>query len=113
MPNWCSNRISATGPGAEVFARDFMPSFNRHKNDEPASSMDGVFITRACQLTAWFQSMGMKTLNEGEGPFNMAVFRTIRTNNAVEFASKWRNAYEIENLTCISTAYPHLSITYD
>ena len=56
---------------------------------------------------------GHENFDEGEGPFNMAVFRAIRTNNAVEFASKWRNVYEIEHLTCISTAYPHLSITYD
>lgn len=122
MPNWCRSRISATGPHADVFKRDFMASYNRTKCNEECSLMDGVFATKTglpaqmVKIGNLFQSLGMSTMRAFPGePANAPIFwaQAVEGSNAVEFASKWEPVHDLQHLTAITCAYPSLNITYD
>lgn len=120
MPAWCRSRLVARGPNADVFARDFMASYNRTKYDDSCSDMDGVFATSnlvqenyarlPAPLNAMAQLPGNRTLSCVFGAKSSQVSDRVVE---LQFSTKWRPVYEPDHLKTISAAYPLLSFTYD
>lgn len=117
-------RISADGPDADVFIRNFMTSFNRTRLNgrwvrPDTACMDGVFFptlrkpAMRLRREALCARRGSKILPLPPGIPENLTFRAKMVDGAIEFASIWEPNHEQVQLTAISNAYPNLTLTYD